>query len=108
MADKIYTREDIDQILRSNPKSVGRAMIRLYELQTKDEQQSEHTLENNGRGFCSYAAQKGTYYARWVLSGRELIGKHLDNALKIALKHSGQLVAIANTPKNNSVQTAQS
>lgn len=91
-----WTREQIDEILSTNDRAVERAMVRLYELQTQDEQQSSTTRVHNGQGFGSWYAQKGSYYARWVLSGRSLSGRHLDNARKIALKHSRQLVEIAN------------
>ena len=91
-----WTREQIDEILNTNDRAVERAMVRLYELQTQDEQQSSTTRVHNGQGFGSWYAQKGSYYARWVQSGRSLSGRHLDNARKIALKHSRQLVEIAN------------
>jgi hypothetical protein len=91
-----YTREEIDHILTSNPRAVGRAMIVLFRRQTSDEQRSSNTRHQNGRGFSAYAARSGSYYARWVISGRRLTGRHLAKARSIALKHSRQLVEEAN------------
>lgn len=48
-----YTREQINEILRTNDLAVERAMIRLFELQNADEQQWGTTNEQNGRGFSS-------------------------------------------------------
>ena len=91
-----YTRADIDRILNSNPRAVGRAMIVLFERQTADEQQRSSTRHQNGRGFNAYSARSGSYYARWVQSGRQLTGRHLVKARLIALRHSRQLVEEAN------------
>jgi len=91
-----YTREDIDRILNSNPRAVGRAMIVLFQRQTADEQRRSSTRHQNGRGFNAYSARSGSYYARWVKSGRRLTGRHLAKARSIALRHSRQLVEEAN------------
>ncbi len=93
---KIWTRDEINGLLFSNPRAVERAMVVLHERQTQDEQQTSVTRYNNGRGFSATAARKGSYYARWVLSGRPLTGHHLVRARAIALRHSRQLVEVAN------------
>ena len=99
MTTKVWTRDDINGLLETNDLAVERAMVRLYELQTQDEQESSTTRVHNGQGFGSWYAKRGSYYARWVQSGRRLTGSHLDAARKIAIKHSRQLVEIANAPK---------
>lgn len=96
MTTKTWTREQIDDILGGSDRAVERAIVRLYERQTSEEQASSSTLDSNARGFDAFSAKRGTYYARWVLSGRSLTGRHLDTARKIARKHSRQLVEIAN------------
>lgn len=94
-----WTRAQINELLSTNPLAVERAMVRLYDLQTMDEKANNNTRWNNGHGFAAYAGKRGTYYARWVLGGRHLNGIHLERARAIALRHSGQLVAIANHTK---------
>lgn len=99
MTTKIWDRDMINDLLVRNDAAVERAMIRLYELQTQDEKSTDSTRVHNGQGFGSFYARRGSYYARWVQSGKRLSGHHLDAARKIALKHSRQLVDIANAPK---------
>ena len=96
MTTTTWNRDQIDNLLRTNPKAVERAIVRLYNLQTQDEQASDDTKHHNSVGFAGYAARNGSYYAKWVLSGRSLTGKHLEKATAISLKHSRQLVIMAN------------
>ena len=116
-----YTRSDINTILVTNDTAVERAMIRLFELQNADEQRQATTNEQNGRGFSSSDAHAGTRFARWIQGmdnnnvvryepkslnnpkAMRIFGKYcqnggsvMDRARKIALKHSAQLVIIAN------------
>jgi hypothetical protein len=96
-------------------------MIRLFELQTQGEQKVAHTTHQNDVGFCACDAKAGTRFARWVqgfndrnvkkFPAKELthprasriFGRYcrageapIDRARRIALKHSAQLVRIAN------------
>lgn len=79
-------------IMETNDRWVERAMLTLLARQTSQERASEATLEHNGRGFSSYAARPGTYYANWVKSGKNLTGKHLATARRIAIRHARQIV----------------
>lgn len=96
---KVYTREEIDGILRVSDRAVERGILRLYSLQTSSEQSSGETREANGVGFSGAYSRSGTYYAKWLNSGRNLTGKHLDKAREICLRHSRQLVDFANQTK---------
>jgi len=96
MATKTWTRDEIDHMLRTNPRAVEKAMTCLFKLQTADEQREEQTKHHNNRGFCGWAGKSGSYYAKWVNRGRRLSGRHLAKARKIALHHSRQLVDTAN------------
>lgn len=72
-------------------RAVGRAMVAIYKRQTADEARGGYTAASNGRGFNKADASRGTYYARWVLSGRKLSGRHLEKARKMALRYRRQL-----------------
>jgi hypothetical protein len=96
---KVWTRPEIEKMLNENPAAVERGILVLWRHQTSDEQNTQQTRHTNGRGFASWAANKGTYYANWINSGRRLTGHHLDYARKIALYHVGQIVEVANTPR---------
>ena len=118
---KTYTRNDIDNILRSNDRAVERAMVVLFNRQTQDEQQSADTNHHNGRGFCSCDARAGTRFARFIQGmddknqvrfprkglahpvAKKIFSRYcpgsenpIDRARRIALKHSTQLAEEAN------------
>lgn len=94
--NKTWLRSEIESLLTINNRAVEKGIVAIFERQTEDEKASETTNHHNNIGFCGWAAKNGTYYAKWVLSGRTLSGKHLDKARKIALHHAGQLTNIAN------------
>jgi len=50
----MYTKEQIQHNLSTNPKWIERSLIVLYERQTYDEQHSGETTSLNGIGFNSY------------------------------------------------------
>ena len=62
-----------------------------------DEQRAEHTIYNNNIGFNHAHAKRGSYYAKWILSGKHLSRHHIERGRKMALKYVGQLVDIANS-----------
>jgi len=92
----MWTREAIQIILETNTKAVERGIVRIYERQTEDEQQSDNTKHSNSRGFNAADAKYGSYLARWVIGGRHLSGKHLAKAREMTIRYSGQLADLAN------------
>ena len=118
---RVYTREEIDEILSSNDIAVMRAIVHLFNLQTADEANATKTKHKNSVGFSAADAKAGTRMARWLLGLNDknvqrypmkdlrhplcqrVLGRYaqdggtvMDRARKIALKHSSQIVAIAN------------
>jgi len=118
-----FTRNDIDAILRSNDLAVERGIIRLFELQTADEQRSADTNHLNTVGFCMTDARVGTRFARWLqgMDDNNVVrfapkslnhpnaakvfrrylkassgGTVIGRARDICLRHSRQLTALAN------------
>ena len=117
----VYTRDEINEILKTNDIAVMRAIVHLFRLQTDDEVASTMTKHQNAMGFCAADAKAGTRMARWLLGlndnnvqrypmkdlrhplAARVFGRYtqnggtvMDRARKIALKHSAQIVAIAN------------
>lgn len=82
-------------LLTMNDRAVERAMVALYQRQTADEQSTGSTRLLNGAGFNAFDAKTGSYYARWVMGGRSLTGRHLDKARRMAGKYVRQLAEIA-------------
>lgn len=89
------TKEKIRDLLLTSPYCVERAMVVLYERQTETEKSVSSTMVQNARGFSSSDASNGSYYARWVLSGRRLTGAFLDKARNMSLKYTRQLLEAA-------------
>ncbi len=116
-----YTRAQLDANLSRSDAAVERAIIRLFELQTMDEQEQADTKYDNDLGFCCTDAKAGTRFARWLLGmddqnevvydPKSLTDRRagfifyryckngeqpIDRARRIALKHSRQITALAN------------
>ena len=69
--------EYIRQILVKNDKAVEKAILAIFRRQTEDEQRMADTTHRNNMGFASCDAKLGTYYAKWILNGNALTGRHL-------------------------------
>lgn len=72
-----------------------RAVLAIYSRQTEDEKQNEVTLKNNSVGFNGPDSKVMSYYAKWLLKGNHLSGRHLETARKKIVKYVHQLVDIA-------------
>jgi len=92
----MYTKEKIKELIVTSDKAVERGLVAIFNLQTFDERKSEETREKNGVGFSAFDAPIGSYYAKWIKSGKHLNGRHLIKARKLILKYIGQLTKIAN------------
>jgi hypothetical protein len=74
--------------------AVELAMVRLYQLQTKEEQDNSITTESNGVGFNAFDAKIGTSFAKTIMAGYKLFPNKLIIAKKLALKYSKQLLQL--------------
>lgn len=71
------TGTDIIEMLRTNDKAVCRALVVLNERQTADEQVSQTTRHENGRGFRPCHARMGTSMAKFYLDRGFLTQKQI-------------------------------
>ena len=117
-----WTRDKIDELLNKSDNAVERAMVVLFERQTRDEQNTKDAKHLNGVGFSSADAVAGTHFAQWLqgfnsknkkvypiksLNHKRALKQYerfckdgekpIDRARRIALKHSQQLVDEANS-----------
>ena len=90
-----WTPEAIRDLLDRNDLAVERAVVAIYRRQTEDEQASQETRWHNRVGFAACHAHLGSYYAKWILSGRHLSGSHVERARKMVRHYAGQLYQIA-------------
>ena len=60
-----WTKERIVQLLETNDKAIGRALLRLYQNQTNDEQTSQDVKYRNNQGFRPCHARMGSSMAEF-------------------------------------------
>ncbi len=98
--DSRWTREEVVGLIKYKPWALERAMVRLYQHQTRDERQDGETRHANNIGFNVVHADRGTYIAQWVLNNgktwRRISGRFIQEAQQIALYYAGQLTKVAN------------
>ena len=93
---KIWTVEEMKNILNKHDDQVGKALVKLYEKQTYDEQVSHETKENNGVGFNGVDAKILTSFANFYKKAGFLTPKQLIIARKKIMKYAAQLCRIVN------------
>lgn len=81
--------------INTDQRWTERAILALYEKQTIHEQQVEHSINNNFKGFNSPDAKRMTYYAKWIKSGKPLNETHLNIARTKLGKYAKQLAIIS-------------
>ena len=104
-----WTPEEIRALLDRSLEAVERAVVAIYRRQTQDEQVSYETKHHNRVGFAACHAHLGSYYARWILSGRHLSGSHVERARRMVRHYAGQLhqIALASQGQSNTHETKE-
>ena len=98
----MFTKAQIVEMLATNDKAVARALVALNARQTSDEQTSEHTKYDNGRGFRPCHARMGTSMANFYTRFGTLSAKQIaywrkpmkDGNMRIGI-YAGQLLQVA-------------
>lgn len=93
---KIWTVEEMKNILNKYDDQVGKALVKLYEKQTYDEKQAHETKEHNGVGFNGVDAKILTSFANFYKKTGFLTPKQLIIARKKIMKYAAQLCRIVN------------
>lgn len=94
--DKVWTKEEIREKLKTNDQWVIRGLLAIYDRQTEEEQSSHATNQWNGVGFNAYDAEFMTGSVEFYKNRGFLSKKHLNAVRKALIKYSGQLARIAN------------
>ena len=97
-----HTVDSIRSLLMRNDTAVARALMALTARQTFDEQRSETTKHDNGRGFRPCHARMGTSMAKFYERNGYLSPKQLaywrrpmrDGSPRITI-YAGQLLKVA-------------
>jgi hypothetical protein len=95
----VWTKDSMKDVLNRYDDQVGKAIVKLYEFQTRDEQMSHSTKEHNGVGFNGVDAEIMTSFAEFYKKRGYLTEKQLRIARKKIMKYAGQLCKIANANK---------
>ncbi len=98
----MVSKAQIVELLKTDDRAVVRALLVLNERQTLDEQASEHTKYNNGRGFRPCHARMGTSMASFFMRTKFLSPKQIaywrkpmrDGKMRIEI-YAGQLAEVA-------------
>lgn len=93
---KVWTKDEIKTLLETSDKMVQRSLLKLYEYQTKDEQQAQYTMHHNNVGFNGFDSEFLSSVAEWILAGKQITPKQMSFTRKKMLKYSKQLATIAN------------
>jgi len=79
--------------LSTNPAWAQRAIVKLWERQTADEQATQNTRNVNGMGFNGTDAFILSSFAEQINKGRTLSPKQLAIAFKKLPKYSRQIIS---------------
>lgn len=96
---RIWTIEEIKSLLETNNAFLARAIVKIYERQTEDEQQADMTGHNNSIGFNGIDAFILSKFAKFFMERKFLSPKQIVVARKKMMKYAKQLTTIANEGK---------
>lgn len=96
MEKKVWTKQQILELIDKNDTMVMRSLLKLYNMQTEDEQEYKETVDNNGVGFNQYDCEILTNIAKFVIKTRTMTPKQISVVRRKIRKYAGQLVKIAN------------
>jgi hypothetical protein len=97
----IWNKNTVKDLLVKSDLAVEKAILVVYKGQTEDEKRTEDVKYHNNKGFLPYHSIRGTYYAKYILSGKHLSGKHLETARKMSLKYTRQLLLAIKEKEGN-------
>ena len=93
---RIWTEEEIKNLVQTNDKVLYGALRNLYACQTADEQNSQETREVNGMGFNGVDANILSSFCEFLNKTGFLTEKQKIIARKKLVKYNKQLTKLAN------------
>ena len=95
-AKRVWTEEEIKNLIQTNDTVLYRALLKLYSYQTATEQEYGETTNKNGVGFNSFDAEFLTSVSEFLKRRSYLTDKQKAAVRKRLKKYNRQLTAIAN------------
>ena len=94
----------IKQQLGSNSVWDLRALVKIYENQTSDEQAAGHTTEDNGIGFSGVDSNILSSFAVQVNNGRNLSIKQMNVLFKRMPRYHKQIIGLISADKLSEIE----
>lgn len=94
--ERIWTEQEIKDLVQTNDKVLYGALKKLYACQTEDEQRVGETTENNGVGFNGADSRFLSSVAEFLISRGFLTDKQKAVTRKKLVKYNKQLTRLAN------------
>ena len=101
---KTITKDFIKNQLATNPTWAVKALVKIYERQTIDEQNSKSTKENNGVGFNGLDANILSSFAEQVNKGRNLSVKQMTIVYKKMPRYWKQVASLIPADKLTEIE----
>jgi len=101
---KTITKDFIKNQLATNPTWAVKALVKIYERQTIDEQNSQSTKENNGIGFKGLDANILSSFAEQVNKGRNLSVKQMTIVYKKMPRYWKQVASLIPADKLTEIE----
>ena len=96
MSSRVWTEEEIGKLVQTNDTVLYRALKKLYDCQTADEQRSQETIEHNGVGFNGVDGKFLSSVAEFLIKNGCLTAKQKVVVRKKLIKYTRQLTRLAN------------
>jgi len=87
--------EMIAALVQRNDKAACEAICRIYDRQTADEKQVNHTRHDNGIGFQMCDAKFGGFIARLYRAGHMPYADRMVRVRRMAVKYRAQLAVLS-------------
>jgi hypothetical protein len=101
---KTITKDFIKNQLATNPTWAVKALVKIYERQTIDDQNSQSTKENNGIGFNGLDANILSSFAEQVNKGRNLSVKQMTIVYKKMPRYWKQVASLIPADKLTEIE----
>ena len=96
-----WTKTSIQSLILSNPAALKRAIIKIYERQTAEEQCADQTIEHNGIGFNGIDAEIMSSFAKQLMSRGFLSPKQVAIARRKMPKYWNQILQLIEEKAGN-------
>lgn len=96
MTKRVWTEEEIRNLIQTNDTVLYRALLKLYSCQTESEQEYGKTTHKNGVGFNSFDAEFLTSASEFLKHRNYLTDRQKASVRKKLVKYNKQLTKLAN------------